>query len=248
MGKRIEQTSQILKNYRDAAAEVVAETLWPTRCVLCGNLGHVLCEACSKKLPFIDQVRSCPQCGASFGQYQCCECNSYSLKSLGRKKLPFDSCVSALRFTDETARIVRTRKDFDERRLVRFMAYTIACAIPSAWVSPSAVVVPVPTTIAALHRRGFDHALELAEEIGSLLHLPTMKLLKVAKTADQRGLGRASRAANVAGSFTFLEADVPERVILVDDVYTTGSTVMAATDALRQSGVQHVFVATFARV
>ena len=242
------QASHIFSSYAHAASEVVAETLWPTRCVVCGSLGEVLCSSCFHNLPFIDQARACPHCGAAFGMNQCSECNSYSLKSLGRATLPFDACVSAVRFTDETARIVRIRKDLDERRLARLMAYAIACAIPPAWLKPIATVVPVPATVSALRKRGFDHAAELANHTAFLLRLPVRSVLGIAETADQRGLGRISRAENVAGSFSLCADHAPERIILIDDVYTTGSTVMAATDTLRLGGAQHVFVATFTRV
>ena len=240
--------SHVLKKYAQAAAEVAAESLWPTRCVVCGSLGEVLCPSCQTKLPFIDHSRACPQCGAAFGQHQCCDCNSYSLKGLGRKGLPFDSCVSAVSYTEEVARIVRARKDQDERRLAYAMAFYIVCAIPPAWVEKPAVIVPIPTTAAALRHRGFDHGFDLVKEAGSLLSLPVKSLLRVAHTQDQRGLSRRLRAHNVSGRFSLVETELPKRVILMDDVYTTGSTVMAASDALRAGGVEKLFVATFARV
>ena len=249
------QASHALKKYAhayaQAAAEVVAESLWPTRCVVCGALGEVLCSSCVAQLPFIDQARACPRCGAPFGQHQCCECNSFSLKGLGRSCLPFNSCVSAVHYSEDVARIVRARKDHDERRLARVMAFYIACAIPPAWVEEPVVLVPVPGTVAALRRRGFDHGLELVKEVGQLLDLPVKSVLRVAQTQDQRGLGRQLRAQNVSGRFSVQgegASHVPARVILVDDVYTTGSTVMAATDALREAGAAEVFVASFARV
>ena len=240
--------SHVLRQYTQATAEVAAELFWPTRCVICGGMGEVLCLSCQNKLPFIDHTRACPRCGAAFGQHQCCDCNSYSLKGLGRNHLPFDSCVSAVSYSEDVARIVRARKDQDERRLAYTMAFYIACAIPPAWIEKPAVLVPIPTTALALRRRGFDHSFDLVKEVGMLLSLPVKRLLHVAQTQDQRDLGRRLRAHNVSGQFSLAETDLPKRVILVDDVYTTGSTAMAASDALRSGGVEKLFVATFARV
>lgn len=242
------QASQILHTYSGAVAEVAAEIFWPTRCALCGTLGEVLCQNCYINLSFIDHVRACPACGAPYGQHQCCECNSFSLASLGYKKLPFDACVSAVHFNEQSARIVRTRKDKGERRLADAMAFAIGCAIPPAWIATPCVVTSVPGSAAALRMRGFDHGLELAQHVGKLLKLPVRTLLNVASVADQRGLGRSLRAQNVQGRFSAAVQHTPERIILIDDVLTTGSTVMAASDTLRQAGAKKIYIATFARV
>lgn len=236
--------------YARAAGEVVAETLWPARCAVCGKLGNVLCESCRSALPYIDQWRACPRCGAPYGMYQCTECNTFNLQSLNRQHLAFAGCVSAVAFTAETARIARTRKDLGDRGLALPMAFAIACAVPPAWME-SLQVTYVPSTQRALRERGFCHGKDLAEEVARLLHLPCRGLLAVRKTTDQRQLGRRQRASNTQGQFhvqTEAGRLTGAHILLVDDVYTTGSTVQAASEALQQAGVTCVYVATFARV
>ena len=118
------------RRYALAAAVCLAETVWPTRCVICERLGSVLCERCRRALPYIDQWMACPRCGAPYGMRQCTECNRLSLRDTGFDDLPFEAGVSAAVFSSAVARIVRTHKDGGERRLARDMAYAMACAIP----------------------------------------------------------------------------------------------------------------------
>ena len=128
------------------------------------------------------------------------------------------------------------------------MAYHIACSIPPEWIKPESVVCFIPGSSRAIQKRGFDHAQELANEVARLLGIPVLNILAIQKARDQRGLGRHLRAQNVKGRFSVCRENMPAYIILVDDVYTTGSTVMAASDALKDAGAPRVYAATFARV
>ena len=77
-------------------------------------------------------------------------------------------------------------------------------------------------------------------------NVPADLLARTRSAQRQASLPRAGRRANVAGSFAAI-ADAPARVLLVDDVYTTGSTASAAATALRAAGARQVEVVTFAR-
>jgi predicted amidophosphoribosyltransferase len=96
-------------------------------------------------------------------------------------------------------------------------------------------------------KRGHHPAERLARELASHWSLPVSCALGRARAPrPQRGLTLAQRRRNVAGTFVTLSS-VPARIGLVDDVYTTGSTVSAAASALRRVGARHVSVVTFAR-
>ena len=235
--------------YGRAALEAVAETLWPTRCAVCDTPGAVLCDACRARLPYIDWWRACPRCGAPFGRRQCSECNDVILAPLGRSRPPFASCASAVAFDEAPALIVRTFKDRGERRLAAELASAMARLISPAWRAERPTIVSVPATARAVRRRGFDHGELLARELAAATGLAIAQPLARPRTADQRGLDRAARAANTAGGFAALPgATVPARVLLVDDVYTTGATLFAATDALLAAGAEQVRCLTYARV
>ena len=104
-------------------------------------------------------------------------------------------------------------------------------------IRDSPCIVPVPATAAARRRRGFDHGEELAQALADRLGLAVAPVLARPRSRDQRALARRDRLANMEGRFIPLPgASAFPSVILVDDVYTTGATLFAATDAVRVAG------------
>ncbi len=171
------------------------------------------------------------------------------MDALQRSNPPFDACASAVIYNNDAARTVRTWKDAGERRLANEMASLMAQVFVPAWWAERPTIVAIPASRAAKRRRGFDHGSDLAHALSEHLGLPVASVLMPPRTRDQRALGRKGRISNLTDSFyTIPNADVPSRVLLVDDVYTTGSTLFAASDALRSAGAQRIFCLTFARV
>ncbi len=236
-----------IKPFAAFAGEVVAETLWPTRCAVCDVLGKVLCDRCAASLPYLDWWRACRRCGAAYGYVQCASCNPVALGLVGRTELPFEACTSATMFSPRTGKIVRVFKDQGERRLASTMAMMMQRAMPPDWVFD--VIVHVPATKAAYRRRGFDHAELIARSLSDRTGIMLVDGLARPRTHDQRKLTGAQRVANLAGSFgAHPDACCGRRILLVDDVYTTGATLCAATDALLAVGAREVRCLTFARV
>lgn len=234
------------------AAEGVAETLWPTRCAVCDMPGDALCPRCRLRLPYLDQLTACPICGAAWGKDVCCECNHETLRQRGLERFPLDACLAATRLEPDTRRIVVAYKDRGERRLARTMAQCMTDVMPPAWKRPDAhtLIVPIPARRAAVARRGFDHVLLIAKELQNRTGLPVAHALKAHTGHDQRALGAQSRRENMAGSFRVTrryELGAPRRLIVVDDVMTTGATLFAAAEALREHGAATVCALTFAR-
>ncbi|RKI95184.1 ComF family protein [bacterium D16-34] len=235
------------------AASVGAETLWPTQCVVCNKPGEILCEICRINLPYIDQSRACTKCGAPFGYVQCSECNSVSLAAANKTQLPFDTCRSVTVYTASAMKVIRTWKDEGERRLGEHLAQAMTHMIDPRMISKNSTEMPtisfIPATKQAYLRRGFDHAEQLAQLISKQTTLPYTSLFKRPSSKDQRKFGRSDRMKNMTGQFSLnTKAPLPPRVLLIDDVMTSGATLFAASDLLRLHGVKEIACLTFARV
>jgi predicted amidophosphoribosyltransferase len=152
-------------------------------------------------------------------------------------------------FNEASARCVRAWKDAGERRMSQVLASVMAPYVQPHWMSENPCVVAIPASKQAQRRRGFDHGQELAYAVARELGLNSCALLAPPHTNDQRKLDRQGRLNNLKKRFTVNSfSSVPESVLMVDDVHTTGATLFAAGDALHEAGVKHVYALTFARV
>lgn len=236
-----------LNAFASFAGEVVAETLWPTRCALCDVPGAVLCDRCKRALAYLDWWRACRRCGAAYGLVQCTSCARPALAGIGREAFPFAACASATMFTGESGRVVRVFKDQGEQRLAADMGAMMARAVPPSWSFDA--VTFVPASLSAYRARGFDHAELLARQVALAFGVECQPLLERPRTRDQRLLSGGQRMRNLASGFRLKAGAAPARgIVLVDDVFTTGATLCAATDALLAGGAREVRGLTFARV
>ena len=215
------------------------DLILPVRCVVCEAAGEKLCPACRGGLP-----RLCPpwchRCGAptAWPVDRCRECSG--------RRLAFASARAAVAYDEGVRRLVRAWKERGLRNLAVIAADEIAYALSPP--SGAAGIAFVPRDRARGLERGHHPAERLARELGERWALPVLPVLgRTRPIPRQRGLSLADRRRNVAGAFAPARS-VPARLVLVDDVYTSGSTVGAAATALRRGGARRVDVVTFARV
>ena len=214
------------------------ELLAPTRCAGCDLPGGLLCAECRASLPEIDADHACPSCGAPFGAMVCTECWS--------TEFAFAAALSLGELDGALARAVVLHKDAGERRLGALLGGMLATAVADRWAGWADAVCWIPATSAAIARRGFDHSAALAEPVAVKLDAPRRPLLTRSRARDQRRLGRVERLASSRGTFAVAEK-APRRVLVVDDVLTTGATLDAAAQALLLAGAHEVRVAVVAR-
>jgi predicted amidophosphoribosyltransferase len=160
------------------------------------------------------------------------------------RRLAFATAVGAVAYAGPARPFVRAWKEHGLRLLAPLAAELVVAHV----AAPAAdVITHIPPDPARQLTRSRHPAEALAVELGRRWQLPRGDILVRLRSAGrQASLPRAGRRANVAGSFTAV-AEAPARVLLVDDVYTTGSTVSAAATALRAAGARRVDVVTFAR-
>lgn len=216
----------------------ILELFAPTRCAGCDLPGALLCPTCDAGLPRITAEHACPRCGAPYGMLTCTECWD--------RTLAFDAAAALGELDAGLARAVVLHKDAGERRLGGLLGGLLGEVVAERWAGWAQAVTFVPATREAVLRRGFDHAAGLAAPVAESLGVPLLTALGRSRAVDQRALGRTARAENAAGTFSARGA-LPARVVLVDDVMTTGATLEAATDALLGAGVERVRCAVVAR-
>lgn len=228
--------------------EVILETLWPERCACCDVGNTLLCHDCSLELNYIDTYKACPICGSPFGKVQCCDCSSTLLEPLGIERPPFEQCVSVALLDERTGRIIALYKDAGDRGLAQVIAHKMRQVTPPVWIRPDTCVTYIPAGKQALRRRGWDHGQKLAEVYAQNVHLPLKEVFQRPEAKDQRSLTRSQRFKNMSASLRVKTNNIPQQVILVDDVFTTGSTLFAATNAIKEVQPEtEVRCITFAR-
>ncbi len=231
------------------------EALSPTRCAGCERPGTLICERCLARLPLIDPRHACMRCGAPFGEILCTECDR---DGAGANASPVARCLAMATYEDPLDRIIRVYKDAGERGLAPLLAEMLADTAAHAErvaperyggvVSDADALVFVPATAVAYVRRGYDHMEQIAAELSRRSGVPMLDALAKLGGADQRALGRKDRRAGMRGVFEVVERVRDMRLVLVDDVCTTGATLDAAAEALRRAGAHQVDALVLARV
>ena len=184
---------------------------------------------------------SCPVCGA-LGPAPCEGCAG-ELRAAPALPAPagVDTCVALLAYAGAGRELVARLKYRNARASVPFLARGMAAVVPA----PVDLVTWAPTTPARRRDRGFDQARLLAGTVARELGVPCRPLLR--RRPGPAQTGRDALARRQGPAFTARRALAGRRVLLVDDVVTTGATVTAAARALTGAGAVEVHVVAAAR-
>lgn len=218
----------------------ILNILYPRRCSVCDgilkNPRRLVCPECQNVLRLVPASR-CMRCGRPVAPEKefCVECeNRRRSFSQGRGIFLYDGPMRAsmLRYK------YHGRREYGEY----YAAAMCALAREDILRWRPDVIVPVPLHPAKKRRRGFNQAEYMAERVGRYFHIPVSAgiLLKRRKTRSQKRLDAASRRRNLREAFSVEEEVGGLRILLIDDVYTTGSTVEAAAERLMEKGARTV--------
>jgi ComF family protein len=223
-----------------------------------------ICHLCREYLPGAGTVQLCPECLGKAPPLLSpkCSCCGHPFESpVGADHLcglciteppPFSSARAALLFEGSTRELIHQFK-YGKRVLLRRPLGLLAASYldDCAGEFRAELIVPVPLHGKRLRQRGFNQAILLGEIFSHRWGVPLSRnnLRRIRWTEPQVNLGAAERAANVKGAFALHKAGEisGRRIFLVDDVYTTGSTVKECCRVLQKGGAAEITVLTVAR-
>jgi ComF family protein len=216
--------------------KVALDLLFPRWCIGCGKEGDYICHACRELLPAISPP-ICPRCGRPQSQgILCGDCRD--------TPAPIDGIRAPFVFEGIIRQAVHELKYRNLRALAPMMAgwlydYLVENPIPAD------VLVPVPLHKKRLHDRGYNQSALLARELGKLSGLPVAGngLVRHRYAAPQaRSTGVSERQSNVANAFICRDNRFQgKRVLLIDDVSTSGATLNACASSLKAGGAAQVW-------
>ena len=221
----------------------VIDILFPRRCPFCDTIvtpEEEICSACRKKITYI-QEPVCKKCGqliADERQEYCYDCSrkSHTYHS-GKAVFVYQGVVKQSLY----------RFKYGNKREYALCYGNEAVRLWGEWILSKQVdaIVPIPLHKKRQRSRGYNQAELFAKVVGQQLDIPvrTDVVFRTVNTAPQKNLDDRQRKKNLKKAFTISQNIVQlKKILLVDDIYTTGSTVEAVTQQLRAAGVKEVYV------
>ena len=227
-----------------------SDLIFPKQCVVCKKHGSYLCERCFSFLSF--DAKSL-----------CLLCNNPSFNNLThprcKRKYGIDGCFSALAYNKTVQKLIF---NFKYKPYLTDLKTVLADLFYESIIQNEQfqnqikkgewIFVPIPLSSAKLRKRGYNQAEILTKELAKKFNLPVQNLLlRVRETKTQVGLTNLQRKLNVKDAFLLKPHAIflvkNKNILLVDDVATTGSTLLEASKVLKKGGVGKVFGLTLAR-
>ena len=224
--------------------KIVLNIFYPARCPVCGRIlkdnRRSTCPECKDVLKPVNE-NFCLKCGLLIDADK-----EYCMYCDGKKRL-FMRGRGTFLYNDRMKRSLlefkysgrREYADYYARSMVRYLGREI-----KSWKID--VIVPVPLSKHKYRTRGFNQAADLAIRIGKLMNIPVSESVdvKVHDTKSQKKLDAVHRRENLKGAFKVTCSLSGLNVLIVDDVYTTGSTIESLAEQMLQNGAGRIYFAT----
>ncbi len=223
--------------------EAVTDALFPRRCAVCGDIvtpgGAKVCRDCEGVLKYVEEPY-CLKCGAPLKESEeafCADCSTREHK--------FDRGRAAFVYNDIMSLSIYGFKYNKRQEYAEFYAQEIAKRLGRfiRSVKPDALV-PIPLNKKRFIKRGYNQAELISNELSKLIGVPVDSglLVRAKNTKPQKNLSGEERENNLKRAFKIVRNDVSlKTVMLIDDIYTTGSTIDSAAGCLKEYGVKGVY-------
>lgn len=219
----------------------LTDLFFPPQCIACHRVGFVFCPQCAQTVePVVPPI--CPHCGRPQPQPLplCSRCqmgerDAFSLVRIATLyRAPLRQAIHALKYGGQPELAGPLSR------------YLVAVVQRPPWPEILAGIdgiVPVPLHVARLTKRGYNQSALLAGGLSERVRLELAEnwLIRTRQTESQVGLSAVQRQQNVADAFHADASVAGKRLLLVDDVFTTGATLAACAQALRQAGAAAVY-------
>lgn len=227
--------------------QIIKELLFPRRCPVCDGIvvpwGNLCCRACMGKLEYTG-ADYCMKCGKGLSRQEseyCRDCKKYAhCFERGRSLYRYESAAAAIFRFKYRGR--QEYADFFGQELYQYLGQDIEAMKAEA-------IIPVPLHKKRFKERGYNQSALLARALSKHCGVPCREdlVIRHKQTTPQKQLSYRERQNNLKKAFKLSANDVKlNTVIIIDDIYTTGSTVDALSRVLLEGGVKHIFVVTLA--
>ena len=238
-----------MKNFLLSAKKIFLDILFPKFCLNCEREGNYLCQDCFYLIDILDR-QYCPFCFPPKITLDGKTCESCKRT----KKLKGLFCAASY----ENFIVKKTINRFKYRPYLKDLAPILASLIITYLIKLNKLsdfgdfsLVPIPLHKRKLKLRGYNQAEELAKEISTILKIPVLSnvLLKIKNTPAQVELKKEERRENIKNAFLCKDPAMikNKKILLVDDVFTTGATMEECALVLRNSGAKEVWGMVVAR-
>lgn len=229
------------------AIRAFMDLLYPPkpRCGICDSPSpRIVCERCMSAVEFFEGI-TCFNCGKSLSEgYKdniCPDCRNRSFH--------YSRAFSCFSYSGAGKELIYSLKYKGKAGISEVIAELMADRLKNENLKIDAIV-PVPIHANKLRERGFNQSLLIAEALGEILRRPVADCLeRVKETKEQYNLDREHRFLNIVDAFSvklLYNMNKYKNILLVDDIYTTGSTADECSKTLRNAGVKNVYVITAA--
>ncbi len=215
----------------------------PHICEGCGATGSGLCDRCNKDI-LAHPWRRCVSClqVVSSESYRsrgamCIDC---------RRQLPFRRVFIVGERTKVLQRLIGNFKYFSQRDYRAAIARLLSATLPDQLPNDLEIVF-VPTAAKRIRERGFDHMQLVARQLAKQRGLTVAPVVRRLGNQAQHSANRTERRRQAESTFALRHRLIPKKVLLIDDIYTTGATTQAIATLLRRAGTAEVWLAVVAR-